>query len=295
MSSILDDIKQSFRQGSQLTRLIYINLGVFIFVNLLGSLAFLLASNPPDLIRWFAVPAHIPALITKPWTLFTYMFLHEGFWHILMNLLWLYFGGRIFEDLLGEKRLLSTYILGGLSGALLYIITYNIFPVFNEVLPIARALGASASVMAIIVGIATKVPNYRVHLIFLGPVKLKYIAIVFVLLDLISFQDGNAGGHLAHLGGALFGFFYIRRLEKGKDMSQYFFAITSALTSLFKSNKKQKVKVVYKKSGGKQTKASKSSDEQSVVDEILDKISKSGYDSLTKEEKDTLFRASQKN
>jgi len=193
---------------------------------------------------------------------------------------------------LGEKRLLSLYILGGLCGGFLYILAYNIFPRFNDVLPIARALGASASVMAIIVGIATKVPNYTVNLIFLGNVKLKYIAIVFVSLDLISFQDGNAGGHIAHLGGALFGFFYIRQLNQGKDWSIWFYKWASAFRSLFKGSGKRKIKVVYNKKSGKTAHAKKRSD-QAVVDTILDKISKSGYDSLTKEEKDILFKASQ--
>lgn len=293
MSSILDDIKQSFKDGSLLTKVIYLNLAVFILINLLGSLAFLFASNAPDLIKWFAVPAYLPALITKPWTLFTYMFLHEGFLHLLFNMIWLYFGGRIFQDLLGEQRFISTYILGGLSGAALYIIAYNVFPVFEGVLPIARAMGASASVLAIIVAIATKTPNYAVHLIFIGQVKLKYIAIFSVLLDLISFQDGNAGGHLAHLGGALFGYLYIRNLDKGRDFSMVYYKWVNTLKALFTFKKKSRVKVAYSNKG-KSKNSSRTKDEQEMVDGILDKISKTGYDSLSKEEKDILFRASQK-
>lgn len=296
MGTIIDDIKQSFREGSTLTKVIYVNLGVFIFVNLLSSLAFLFNAAPPDLLKWLAVPADLSILITRPWTLITYMFLHEGFFHILINMIWLYFGGKIFQDLMGEHRFMSTYVLGGLAGAVLYIIAYNIFPVFSNVLPIARALGASASVLAIIVAIATKVPNYSVHLIFLGPVKLKYIAIFSVLLDLISFQDGNAGGHIAHLGGALFGFFYVKQLDKGRDWSLWYFKAVSALKSLFKSSgNKKRVKVVYKKEKGNKASGKRNTDEQERVDQILDKISKSGYDSLSREEKDILFRASQKN
>lgn len=294
MSVILDEIKASFKDGSYMTKIIYVNLAIFVFVNLISSFAFLFSANPPDIIDWLALPADLTKIITRPWTLITYMFLHEGFIHILFNLLWLFFGGRIFQDLLGEKRLLSLYILGGLSGGLLYILAYNIFPRFNEVLPIARALGASASVMAIIVGIATKVPNYTVNLIFIGNVKLKYIAIVFVALDLISLNDGNAGGHIAHIGGALFGFFYIRQLNQGKDWSIWFYKWTNTLGSLFKRTRKPKVKVVYNKKDGRTAKP-QIRDDQAVVDGILDKISKSGYDSLTKEEKDILFKASQNN
>lgn len=293
MSSILNDIKQSFKDGSVLTKIIYINLGVFILVNLLGSLAFLLASNPPDIINWIAVPAYLPTLILKPWTLFSYMFVHQGFMHLLMNLIWLYFGGRIFQDLMGSQRLLSTYILGGLSGALLYIFSYNVLPVFSDVLPIARAMGASASVLAIIVAIATKVPNYSVHLIFIGPVKLKYIALFSVILDLISLNDGNAGGHIAHLGGAIFGFLYIRNMEKGRDWSVWFYKWVNTFKSIFKSTNKSKVKVVYRSNGSTKSSVQNKAD-QEIIDVILDKISKSGYDSLTLKEKDILFKASQK-
>ena len=295
MGAIIDDIKQSFKDGSLLTKVIYINLAVFVLVNLVGSFAFLFSANPPDIIKWLAVPSHLPTLITRPWTLFTYMFLHEGFLHVLFNLIWLYFGGRIFQDLMGQERFMSTYILGGLSGAFLYIAAYNIFPVFSEVNDYARALGASASVLAIIVAIATKVPNYTVNLLFLGPVKLKYIAIFAVVLDLISLQDGNAGGHIAHIGGALFGFAYIRQLDKGRDWSLWYYKWVNTFKSLFKSSNKRKVKVVYKNKGKTKKAEKKSKNEQELVDQILDKISKSGYDSLTKEEKDILFRASQKN
>jgi len=295
MGSILDEIKKSFKDGSLLTKIIYVNIAVFVIVNLLSSVLFLFGAEAPDITKWFAVPASLSSLLVKPWTLFTYMFLHQDFFHLLFNILYLYFGGRIFQDLLGEKRLISTYILGGLSGAVLFILSYNIFPVFNVALPDARALGASAAVLAIIVAIATKVPNYVVNLVFLGAVKLKYIAIVLVVLDLISFQKGNAGGHIAHLGGALFGFFYIKQLEKGKDWSLWYFAWTNAIKSLFKKADKSKVKVVYKNQGSKRKSTKQNDNEQEIVDKILDKISKSGYDSLSKEEKDFLFRASQKN
>lgn len=290
MNSILEDIKQSFRQGSSLTRIIYINLAVFVLVNLIYSIAFLMSQERPNLIQWLAVPAHLPGLIIKPWTVITYMFLHQDFFHILFNLLWLYFLGRIFQDLMGDQRFISTYILGGISGAFLYILAYNVFPVFSNVLPVARAMGASASVLAIIVAVATKAPNYQIHLLFLGPVKLKYIAIVSVILDLISFQDGNAGGHIAHLGGAIYGFFYIKQLDSGRDWSVWFYKWVNTFKALFSFRKKSRIKVVHKK---KNPKNYDPNGKQHTVDQILDKISKSGYDSLTTEEKNILFKASQ--
>ena len=254
MSEILDEIKQSFKQGSSMTKLIYINLAVFILVNLIPSLSSLFVRPGIEIDRWLALPADFGSLLTKPWTVVSYMFLHRGFFHILFNILWLYFLGRIFQDLLGEKRLVSTYILGGLSGAALFVLSFNIFPAFSDVAPIAIAMGASASVMAIIVAIATKVPDYVIRLIFLGEVKLKYIAIVFVVMDLISMSDGNAGGHLAHLGGALFGYMYIKRLNSGQDWSLWFYKWVNVLGSVFSFKKRSKVKVAYKNTGSKKGK-----------------------------------------
>ena len=295
MSGIFEEIKQSFKQGRSLTKLIYINLAVFVLVSIIPSISSLFVRPGFEIYPWFSLPADFNQILYKPWTLFTYMFLHKDFMHILMNILWLYFLGQIFQDLLGEKRLVSTYILGGLSGAVLYILAYNIFPVFSDVLPVASAMGASASVMAIIIAIATKVPNYVIRLIFIGDVKLKYIALVFIVLDLISLGGGNAGGHMAHLGGAIFGFTYIKRLDSGIDASVGFYRWVSAFSSFFKSQKGKKVRMVYKNKSNPRTSTSGSRHNQETVDGILDKISKSGYDSLSKEEKDILFRASQNN
>ena len=293
MPSILDDIKSSFRQGNILTRLIYINLAVFVVMNLVPSITYLFVRPGIHIDQWFSLPSDLGALLVKPWTLFTYMFLHVEFFHILFNLLWFYFIGRIFMDLLGERRLLSTYILGGLVGGVFYVTAYNIFPSFEDVLPEAKAMGASASIMAIIVGIATKVPNYSIRLIILGDIKLKYIAMVFVIMDLISMSKGNAGGRIAHLGGALFGYTYIKQLDKGRDWSIAFYHWVDIFKALFTFKKSSKVKVVHRNASRKRSRQEQPRDDQISVDAILDKISKSGYDSLSKEEKDILFRASQ--
>ncbi|MEQ8323265.1 MAG: rhomboid family intramembrane serine protease [Vicingaceae bacterium] len=295
MSSILDDIKTSFKHGNALTRIIYINLAVFLVMKIVPSLSSLFIRPGIRIDRWFSLPADLGSLLFKPWTIVSYMFLHVDFFHILFNLLWLYFLGKIFLDLLGEKRFISTYLLGGMAGGLLYILAYNIFPVFSDVLPFATAMGASASVMAIIVAIATKVPNYTIRLILLGEVKLKYIAIVFVAMDLISMSDGNAGGHLAHIGGALFGFTYIRSMDRGVDWSATFYKWIAIFQSLFKTNKPGKMHVAHKGKGTPSSAKRKGHSDQEMVDVILDKISKSGYDSLSAEEKSILFKASQNN
>ena len=294
MASIADDIRNGFKTGSLLTRLIYINVGIFVAVNVIYLVFFLLALGKIEIAQYFAVPSSFQNLIYKPWTLFTYMFYHEGLWHVGINMLIFYFSGRIFQDLLGEQRLMSTYIMGGLAGAFLFMLMYNLFPVFENVVGEARAIGASASIMAILVAIATKVPNYVVGLFFFGAVRLKYIALVFFVLDIITIPNGNAGGHIAHIGGAIFGYFYIKQMEKGRDWSLWYFKWANAIKEVFRPSNKKKIKVVYKNKGEKKKKAS-NVNEQEMVDQILDKISKSGYDSLSKEEKDILFRASQKN
>jgi membrane associated rhomboid family serine protease len=290
---ILEEIKQSFKAGSNLIRLIYINLGVFIVIKLIQVFFFLLNFQTGfvgAVIHQLAVPANIQSLLTKPWTIFTYMFLHEGFLHILFNILWLYWFGRIFMEYLDGRKLLSIYILGGFSGAFLYIFAFNVFPVFENILPVSIALGASASVLAIVIAISVYVPNYTIYLLFLGPVKLKYIALFTIILDVISIAGSNAGGHIAHLGGAMFGWFYISQYRKGRDISKGFGKIMDLVFSFFKPSKK--MKVTYKKTATDFEYNKHKAKNQEVIDRILEKISRSGYDSLSKEEKEILFRQS---
>jgi len=189
---------------------------------------------------------------------------------------------------LNEKKLLSVYLVGGLAGAALYILAFNIFPAFQDVVPESIALGASASVMAIVIAIAVYVPDYSINLLFLGPVKLKYIALVAIILDVLSIAGSNAGGHIAHLGGALFGYVYISQYRKGKNITRGFDRMMDSLFSLFKpkpkfrvTHKKPKTDIEYNKQKVK---------DQERMNKILEKISKHGYDSLTKEEKEILFR-----
>ncbi len=293
--SIYDEIKKSFKSGSSLIKLIYINLAVFLAVKIIGVIFFLLSINPTfSIVNWFAVPADIGNLMYKPWTVFTYMFLHQDFIHILFNMLWLYWFGLIFLRYFDDKKLLSVYLVGGLFGAALFILTFNIFPAFQQVLPLSIALGASASVIAIVIATSVYAPNYTINLMFIGPVKLKYIALVTIILDVLSIASSNAGGHIAHLGGALFGYLYIMQFKKGKNMTKGFDRFMDKIFSFFKP--RQKFKVSYKKPMTdmerdiEYNKAKAAS--QKDLDKILDKIAKSGYDSLSKKEKEILFKNS---
>ncbi len=293
--NLIDEIKKSFKNGDVLTRLIYVNLAVFVVFNLVLVFALIFKLSPPPIFSWFMLPASPTELMMKPWTLITYMFLHKGFWHVVINMFWLYFGGKLFLQYFDGKRMLSVYFLGGLSGAALYILAFNLLPAFSDIASVSKALGASASVLAIMVAIATYIPNFRVQLFLFGKIQLKYIAIAAVVIDLLSMAGTNAGGHIAHLGGAIFGFYFSRSWLQGKDISQWFSSLLDGLISVFvKREKKAKMKVKYKRN--QKTKddefTSRKKAQQDEIDAILDKIAKTGYDSLSKEEKDTLFRMS---
>lgn len=289
--ALLDDIKFQFRTGNILMQLIYVNGGVFLLMMVLRLVFFLVgAPSTYDLVEhYLSVPSSPTALLFRPWTIITHMFVHAGFLHILFNMLWLQFGGTIFLNFLDSKKLFSTYILGGLSGALLFILAMNVFPAFSGYASVA--LGASAAVLAIMVAAATMVPNYVVNLVLIGPVKLKYIAIVSVVLDVLLIPSGNAGGHFGHLGGALFGFVYASQLKRGKDLTVDFLKPFFWLRNLLPS-RKRKIKVVH---SSRKTDAEFNEEKvnrQEQVDAILDKIKRSGYDSLSKKEKEILFKAS---
>lgn len=299
MNSIFEEIKNSFKRGGVLIQLIYINLAVFLVIKLLFVILFLgnIQNLNQAVVNILAVPASIKELLFKPWTLITYMFLHLDFLHILFNLLWLYWFGQIFLRYLTPRQLLANYFLGGLAGAFLYILVFNLLPVFQPSVPVSQALGASAAVMAIAIAISVYAPEYTINLLFIGPVKLKWLAVVFVITDILQIASSNAGGHIAHLGGALFGYLYVTQLRKGKDITTGFNRTMDSVASAFKSRKK--MRVTYRN-----TSATKEDDweynkrkatEQEEIDQILDKIAKSGYESLTKREKEILFKASNKN
>lgn len=301
MASVLDDLKLAYRFGSIVTRLLFINAGVFLALTLIRIFGFFYQTPLlPHVMPWIAGSSGWERMLYRPWTLITYMFVHEGLFHLFFNMILLYVAGRIFENLLNGKRLLAVYFLGGIAGFVLYFAAYNIFPVFSAHTG-SLIYGASASIMAILVAIATYQPNIELRLILIGNVKLKYIAIFFVAIDVLFLDGGNTGGRIAHLGGAIFGFLYARQLQKGNDWSKGFFVVTDFFGQLINPKPKMKVASSRARTGG----ASKTSntppspskqdrDHQKKIDSILDKISQSGYDSLTKAEKEYLFNASKK-
>ena len=295
MNSLVEDIKKFFKAADALNRLIIVNLSVF-FVLKICLVFFALFKLPTDLyqliLNQIMLPSNIGKLVLQPWSLFTYMFVHEDLMHILSNLLWLYIFGKIFIYYKGGRTLTTVYILGGLSGGLLYVLAFNIFPLFAESVHFSYALGASAGILAIVIATATYVPDYSIRLIFLGAVPLKYIAIFSVMSDAISITSANAGGHIAHLGGAVFGYIYIKQMQQGKNMGKWFENLLESLKKAFKPQPKMRVehrRPMTDEQYNDQRKA-----RQDEIDRILDKIAKSGYDSLSKHEKDTLFKASNK-
>jgi len=285
--NLLDEIKESFKEGSALTRLIYINLAVFLVIRL-ANVFYFLAGIPFPFLDWLALPADFGTLASRPWTLLTYMFLHFDFLHILFNLLWLYWMGQIFLGYFDQNKLVSIYLLGGITGGLFYVAGYNLFPVFSGFIADSRLLGASASVIAIIAALAVHAPNHTLHLMFIGPVKMKYIALFSVLMYVIGISSTNAGGNLAHLGGAFWGMIYILQLRRGIDMGKGINQMNTGIKKLFAP--KQNVKLTYRKPVDDIEYNRMKNQDQVHMNEILEKISKSGYDSLSKEEKEILFR-----
>ncbi len=284
---IISDIKRTFKEGSVLTRLIYINLGVFLLVKLI-AVFFYLSGHPSNLLQWLALPDDLNELVVRPWTPVTYMFFHVGFLHLLFNILGLYWFGQLFLYHFEGEKLLSVYLLGGLAGAFTYILAYNIFPAFDAVRGLL--LGASAAVFAVLVAVSVYDPNREIHLFFIGRFPLKYIAIFYVVLSIISIASSNPGGNLAHLGGAAWGWFYIFQLRRGKDWGAGIGKLFDKAGKAFKT--KNHMKVTYKQQPPRDDYEynRQQNIRQEEINRILEKIAKSGYESLTKKEKEILFK-----
>ncbi|WP_339756417.1 rhomboid family intramembrane serine protease [Algoriphagus aquimarinus] len=306
-----DNLRNAFKHSdNSLYKLLAINILVF-FVVLVFRVFMTIGGMKPlyeAALDYLMMPASIPRLAIQPWTIFTYMFLHVDFWHILGNLLFLFWFGQLIHEFLGSRKLTNLYILGGLSGAIFYILIYNLSPYFSSSVDGSLMLGASAGVLAIVVGAATLSPNTTFHLILLGPVKIVYIAAFYVIYSFAQTIGPNAGGNIAHIGGALLGYLYIVQLRKGNDWGVPVQKVGIFFEDLFSGNK-NKVKVSYRKaktssSGGFSsfTKATKSTPPpissndatQEEIDQILDKIADRGYEALNKEEKRKLFEFSKK-
>lgn len=282
-------LSYKYKTADILVKLIVINVAVFLIVNLSS---FFMSFSPQYFARWFVLSDDFDTLLFRPWTLITYGFLHFGFLHLLFNMIWLYWFGKFVLTLFTGKRLLTIYLLGALFGGLLFVLSYNLFPVFEE--SRGYLIGASGAVTAIMIFIATYTPNTQVR-IFTFTIKLWHIAIVLFLLDLIRIpSSGNAGGLLAHVGGATFGYTYAVQLAKGNDIGKWFENIMDWIANIFKPRTKKPFKTVHRTTQPKAKRSTSNdtkSDHQKKIDVILDKIGKSGYESLTKEEKDFLFKA----
>lgn len=299
MASIRDEISMRWRTGGMLIRLIMVNAAVFLLITTLRIIAGFTGiaelSSGSTGVYFLATTADPQALLYRPWTIITHMFAHEGLFHIFFNMIFLWFLGRMFQEYFGSRKLLATYLLGGLAGFLAFFLALNLIPTMNPTGSLA--LGASAAVMAIFIGTATYFPDREIRLLLIGAVKLKYVAIFYVLLDYFALSgSSNVGGSIGHLGGALYGFLLMYNMRKGVDIGEWFERFLDRLVNFGKGAPNLKVK--YKKK--QKTRVTKSDEDynaernerQQKIDRILDKISKSGYDSLTKDEKDFLFRNS---
>ncbi|WP_445756442.1 rhomboid family intramembrane serine protease [Polaribacter sp.] len=277
----LKNLKSKFDSGTIVEKLIYINIFIFLFTLFISVFQNLFKNDSNFLIQWFSLDASTDSLITKPWSLISYGFLHESFIHIIFNLIALYFIGNLFIDYFTQKQLFTFYLLGTFFGGLFYLFSQNYFPLFEG--KTTTLIGASAGISTIFIGISTYMPNFELKIRFIGFVKLWYLAAIWVSLDVLGLTGENAGGHFAHLGGSIFGFLYINKVRNRK------FNIFKKLFSIF-SPKNKPLKTVYKSTNNTKKNSNTKDFTQKKIDIILDKISKSGYDTLTKEEKEILFK-----
>lgn len=280
--SLIQKLQNKFRYANIVEKIISINVAVFVLIFTFNTLGFLFKTNG-SIADWFILPATFDGFISKPWTIITSGFIHVDFIHILMNLISLYFIGNLFVNYFTPKQFISFYILGTLFGGIVFLLSYNLFPVFANDVSNSVLLGASAGVSAIFIGLATYIPNYQFKIPLIGFVKLWHLAAIWVVLDIIQIPAGNAGGRLAHIGGALFGFLYVNKASTTE------IAMWSKIKELF-SIKRNPLKTVYKSKKTVQKKQTNTTYKQQKINVILDKISKSGYDTLSKEEKDFLFK-----
>lgn len=305
MAGIMDDIKYRFNNAPILKQLIYINVGVYVLVQLVNVVLLLFNRNGMLWLPYLEVSTHLPTFICRPWTAFTYMFIHHDIWHILFNVLWLYWFGTIFIQYFSQKHLSTLYIMGGLAGAAMYLLAYNTFPYFAD--KEGLMCGASAAIMAIVFATTLRVPDFQVNLLLIGRVSLKYIAAFTIIIDLLSMTSPNAGGHFAHIGGALMGIAFGWYWNSGKDILRPVIKLIDNIMGGWKHPhikiKKTKPGATRPKNGNTRTQSRPETDgeylarkkrEADEIDRLLDKIKKSGYSALTTEEKQRLFDAGKK-
>lgn len=304
-NSFFDDFKHAWNKPNNApAQLIIINVVVFLFLAVLMVIGKVAGAEGVfnAVYNQFSIPPTFGAFITRPWTIITYAFAHSltGIFHILFNMLVFYWFSKLILEFLGNKKVISIYVLGALAGGVAYLLVYNLIPFYQSQAPgISGMVGASAAVYAVVVAAAVFMPNYTFFLMFLGPVKIKYIAAFYVVLSFLGSVGGNAGGNIAHLGGALMGWLYISQLKSGNDIGAWIIRFIYWVKSFFVPS--SKIKVSHRQNPSRKTTRKTTVNvsgsghaDQDEIDAILDKISQSGYDSLTKEEKQKLFNASKK-
>lgn len=305
MANIIDNISYKWKTGSWLIKIIFINIAIFLFLRVWSLIGFFANLPTYSWIEWIQCPSSLPTLASHPWTIFTYMFAQYDVLHILFNMIWLYSFGRLFLEFNSQKQLLALYVYGGIMGAIIFMLGYNFLPVFNNAQ--GWLIGSSASVIAIVIATAILNPEYKVGLLFIGQISLKWIAIITLTIFLLGLSGENSGGHMAHFGGALAGAIYGMMMRKGIDITAPFNKMLDNFANLYYAIKD--FKISHRKapkakrwdntnSNTKQysasTKATATPEDNATLDTILDKIKKSGYTALSAEEKKRLFDVSKR-
>lgn len=321
MATAIDNLRMRFRRSDMAVQLVWVNVAVYVLVTVASAVLLLFNRSLLGLVEWVELPASPAQFLRQPWSLLTYMFMHGGLLHLAFNVLWLYSFGRLFLQFFSARHLLGLYLLGGIVGGLFYMVAYNVFPYFQASVHISYLVGASASVLAIVCATAYREPDYPLRLMLLGTIRLKWLALAAIVLDLMLMSSGNAGGHIAHLGGALAGLAFAAGLRRGRDLTRWINAAIDGLNALFHPRRRPRMKVHRAKSSsaggraksrtsaGSQGQSGTTADPsrqsdydynarrratQAEIDRILDKIKASGYQCLTEEEKKTLFDASRR-
>ncbi len=296
---IIEDIKQKIKSGNVITRLIIVNVAVFLIISISKILFFFVGGSVSTLLvedfynNIVSLPISIEGFIYRPWTLITYMFVHFDLMHIFWNMVTLFWFGQILTNFTDSRKIIPLYMMGGIAGGLITML-FNLLPFFHGFIG-THLLGASAGVTAIIIAAATLVPHYRINMLFIGEVKLIYVALFVLFIDVLSVASyNNVGGNLAHLGGALMGYVFIQQFKRGTDLSKGINSFFERIQSMFRSTPRSKMKVAYKRSVSDEEYNYQRNVNQQQIDAILDKISKAGYESLSKQEKEILFKASKK-
>lgn len=292
MDGIFTNLKRTFRSGNILAKLIYINVGLFILIRLASVLLMLFNVQDVVFLQYLQFPSSPELFIYQPWTIITYMFTHFDFLHILFNMLWLYWFGGLFLNFFNERQLGGLYILGGIAGAILFMVAYNLFPYFSSMAAYSYLMGASASVMAIVFAVSFYRKDLEIGLFLIGRIRLIYLALFTLVVDMLAMTSTNAGGHIAHIGGALFGIWFASRIKVGKDLTRPMNRLIDWFVNLGK--RKPKMHVSYKRAETDYEYNARKNQENVELDAILDKLKRSGYESLSSDEKKRLFDASKK-